>query len=198
MNSTVNYCVWYLWLFCTINLFIWFRCEANVTVAKTLSNTTLPCKLESRPSLVAIVMHILAFFGAGITMSSWVWNASTVDSWRRFVRRWHHALFIFSLFLNTTVYFPSLAWSTKLWNKISHWYVPISCKNDGPCVDHRRIIKEGLVIATTLMLLVHLHLANAKVTSFSHSLLQNSMCYSNWVAVKMKTTFLFRVPCLLL
>ena len=52
-----------------------------------LSNHTTPCDITSRPSLVAMEMHILAYFGAGITMSSWVWNGSTRDSWKRFIHR---------------------------------------------------------------------------------------------------------------
>ncbi len=70
----------------TVHLFytnFYSSCEANVTV----SDTSALCEIESRPSLLAMVIHILAFFGAGITMSSWVWNSSTLDAWKRFKYR---------------------------------------------------------------------------------------------------------------
>ncbi len=69
-------------------------CEANVTV----SDMSAPCEIESRPSLLAMVIHILAFFGAGITMSSWVWNSSTLDAWKRFKYRSVNNILCFSIY----------------------------------------------------------------------------------------------------
>lgn len=46
-----------------------------------------PCRLAERPSLVAMQLHVLAYFGAGMVMSSWVWNAATFRTWGRFLRR---------------------------------------------------------------------------------------------------------------
>jgi len=63
------------------------RCEANVTVAKTLANHTEGCSMKNRPNLVAMEIHIFANFGAGIIMSSWVWNSTTLLAWKRFFRR---------------------------------------------------------------------------------------------------------------
>lgn len=45
------------------------------------------CKMESRPSLAKLQLHLLSHFFAGILMSSWVWTGSTVDIWIRFFRR---------------------------------------------------------------------------------------------------------------
>ncbi|XP_069696692.1 protein smoothened isoform X2 [Periplaneta americana] len=48
---------------------------------------TKRCKIESRPSLSMMQLHILVMFLAGVIMSSWVWTSSTVDTWRRCLRR---------------------------------------------------------------------------------------------------------------
>ncbi|CAL4059234.1 unnamed protein product, partial [Meganyctiphanes norvegica] len=45
------------------------------------------CVIESRPSMALYKLHLLAFFGLGIAMSSWVWTPNTLDAWRRFLRR---------------------------------------------------------------------------------------------------------------
>ena len=58
-----------------------------MTVARTISNITGTCEIESRPSLVAMEIHIFSYFGAGIVMSSWVWNKATKDAWARFFRK---------------------------------------------------------------------------------------------------------------
>ncbi|KAK3088510.1 hypothetical protein FSP39_020004 [Pinctada imbricata] len=63
-------------------------CEANVTVTKTVSNTTtLTCSMSNRPSVAAYMIHIFAFFGAGISMSSWSWTKASLLSWERFFRK---------------------------------------------------------------------------------------------------------------
>ncbi|XP_078665081.1 protein smoothened-like [Branchiostoma floridae x Branchiostoma belcheri] len=64
------------------------RCEANVTVAELLSNQPVPeCSMKSRPSLIIMEIHLFAFFGAGITMSTWVWTKATIATWKRFWKR---------------------------------------------------------------------------------------------------------------
>ena len=89
-NVTILY---YVWLFrceanVTILYYVWlFRCEANVTIAKTLSTRPKTCTMKSRPNLVAMEIHMFAYFGAGIVMSSWVWNKATLLTWRRFLRK---------------------------------------------------------------------------------------------------------------
>ncbi|XP_074097870.1 smoothened, frizzled class receptor [Cotesia typhae] len=45
------------------------------------------CKISSRPSVTKLQLHLLAPFLAGVLMSLWVWNSSTVDTWKRFFRR---------------------------------------------------------------------------------------------------------------
>ena len=46
------------------------------------------CRMDSRPSLSMLQLHLLVMFLAGVIMSSWVWTSSTVDTWRRCVRRY--------------------------------------------------------------------------------------------------------------
>ncbi|KAJ9592920.1 hypothetical protein L9F63_015425, partial [Diploptera punctata] len=45
------------------------------------------CRMEHRPSLAMLQLHILVMFLAGMVMSSWVWTSSTLDTWRRCIRR---------------------------------------------------------------------------------------------------------------
>uniref|UniRef100_A0A1B6DDX7 Protein smoothened n=1 Tax=Clastoptera arizonana TaxID=38151 RepID=A0A1B6DDX7_9HEMI len=45
------------------------------------------CRMESRPSLSILQLHLLSLFATGVTMSSWVWTSSTVDIWIRFYRK---------------------------------------------------------------------------------------------------------------
>ncbi|XP_055954292.1 protein smoothened isoform X1 [Patella vulgata] len=63
----------------------YYKCKANVTIAHS-DNSTESCHIENHPSIVAMEIHIFAFFGAGIVMSSWSWNKSTLSSWERFLR----------------------------------------------------------------------------------------------------------------
>ncbi|XP_049856044.1 smoothened homolog [Schistocerca gregaria] len=45
------------------------------------------CRMESRPSLAIMQLHVLTVFAAGIVMSSWIWTGSTIHTWKRFLRR---------------------------------------------------------------------------------------------------------------
>ncbi|XP_071104100.1 protein smoothened-like [Haliotis cracherodii] len=63
-------------------------CEANVTITRTVTNTTgRTCEVAHKPSVVALEIHIFAFFGAGIAMSSWSWNKASFNAWERFLRK---------------------------------------------------------------------------------------------------------------
>lgn len=46
--------------------------------------------MEFRPSIAKLQLHLLAPFFAGVLMSSWVWTSSTVETWKRFIRRYSH------------------------------------------------------------------------------------------------------------
>ncbi|XP_033228308.1 protein smoothened-like [Belonocnema kinseyi] len=45
------------------------------------------CKMESKPTLGKLQVHLLSHFFAGILMSSWAWTRSAIDIWVRFFRR---------------------------------------------------------------------------------------------------------------
>ncbi|XP_064597312.1 protein smoothened-like [Liolophura sinensis] len=61
-------------------------CLGNTTTA-TSNKTVTSCEIENRPSLVAMEIHIFAFFSAGIIMSSWSWNKASFNAWERFLRK---------------------------------------------------------------------------------------------------------------
>ncbi|XP_058062047.1 protein smoothened [Anopheles bellator] len=45
------------------------------------------CRVEHRPSVAILQLHLICLFGSGIIMSSWVWTNSTLESWSRYFRR---------------------------------------------------------------------------------------------------------------
>ncbi|XP_033726816.1 smoothened homolog [Pecten maximus] len=66
----------------------YYFCLANVTVTKTVdSSYSRTCAMATRPSIVSVEFHVLAFFGAGILMSSWSWTKASLLSWERFLRK---------------------------------------------------------------------------------------------------------------
>ena len=72
-----------------------FSCQANVSVAQIRENKTeTTCEIEERPSLAVAIIHIFAFFGAGVAMSSWSWTKASLEAWKRLFRRWVTGRFI--------------------------------------------------------------------------------------------------------
>jgi len=61
-------------------------CMANNTVAMD-SAAAVDCWMSSQPILALTEANVFAYFGAGIAMSSWVWQKSTVKAWRCFLKR---------------------------------------------------------------------------------------------------------------
>lgn len=61
-------------------------CKVEVSVT---NQTASLCErtLSNRPSIIATHIHIFAFFGAGILMSSWSWNKASLYAWERFLRK---------------------------------------------------------------------------------------------------------------
>ncbi|XP_022199353.2 protein smoothened [Nilaparvata lugens] len=45
------------------------------------------CRLETRPSLAIVQLHVLSLFTLAVVMSSWVWTGSTIQTWKRFIRK---------------------------------------------------------------------------------------------------------------
>ncbi|KZS02918.1 Smoothened protein [Daphnia magna] len=63
-------------------------CLANQNTSR-IQNQGLAddCELESRPSMTITQVHLIAVFGAGVAVSSWVWTKASVLAWRRWYRR---------------------------------------------------------------------------------------------------------------
>ena len=40
------------------------------------------CKVDDRPDLGILELHLFSLFGAGITMSAWTWTSSTLSNWK--------------------------------------------------------------------------------------------------------------------
>nr|ALS19773.1 smoothened [Novocrania anomala] len=64
-----------------------FKEYAICQATSTLGGGTKKCELTIRPSIVAMEIHIFAYFGTGIAMSSWVWNKTSLDAWKKFFRK---------------------------------------------------------------------------------------------------------------
>ncbi|XP_030384342.1 protein smoothened [Scaptodrosophila lebanonensis] len=45
------------------------------------------CKLENRPSVAILQLHLLCLFGSGILMSTWCWTPSSIETWKRYLRK---------------------------------------------------------------------------------------------------------------
>nr|CAI5822276.1 unnamed protein product [Callosobruchus analis] len=45
------------------------------------------CKQDSRPSVAMLQLQLLALFGIGLSMASWVWCDSTLHTWGRYIRK---------------------------------------------------------------------------------------------------------------
>ncbi|KAJ8916215.1 hypothetical protein NQ315_016354 [Exocentrus adspersus] len=55
-----------------------------------LGSDSSHCKQLERPSVAMLQLQLLAVFGTGIAMSSWVWCDATLHSWGRYIRRKFH------------------------------------------------------------------------------------------------------------
>uniref|UniRef100_A0A1A9WK74 Protein smoothened n=1 Tax=Glossina brevipalpis TaxID=37001 RepID=A0A1A9WK74_9MUSC len=50
-------------------------------------NEHIQCKIEKRPSFSILQLNLLCLFGSGITMSSWCWRSSSLDTWKHWIRK---------------------------------------------------------------------------------------------------------------
>ncbi|XP_066159357.1 protein smoothened isoform X1 [Euwallacea fornicatus] len=48
------------------------------------------CKQSERPSVAMLQLHLIAVFGKGAAMASWVWYSATLHAWGRFIRKKFH------------------------------------------------------------------------------------------------------------
>ncbi|XP_073826630.1 smoothened, frizzled class receptor isoform X2 [Musca autumnalis] len=59
----------------------------NCTIFGRFNNEYVQCKLVQRPSVSVLQLHLLCLFGAGIVMSTWCWTPSSVETWKRYIRK---------------------------------------------------------------------------------------------------------------
>lgn len=68
----------------------WATSLRNFIICKISSNFEENyeiCKMGQRPSVAVLQLHLLCLFASGIIMSCWVWTQSTIDIWRRYIKR---------------------------------------------------------------------------------------------------------------
>ncbi|XP_075153385.1 smoothened, frizzled class receptor [Haematobia irritans] len=59
----------------------------NCTIFGRFNNEYVQCKIAHRPSVSVLQLHLLCLFGAGIVMSTWCWTPSSLETWRRYLRK---------------------------------------------------------------------------------------------------------------
>ncbi|XP_025831873.1 protein smoothened [Agrilus planipennis] len=75
-----------------MNSHIWDKSLHEFILCKltSLSTDHSHCRKEVRPSVAMLQLQLLAIFGAGGAVASWVWCAATLHAWTRYVRRKFH------------------------------------------------------------------------------------------------------------
>lgn len=56
-------------------------------ITQTYNDDHVICKLEHRPSVAVLQLHLICLFGSGIVMSTWCWTPSSVETWKRYFRK---------------------------------------------------------------------------------------------------------------
>ncbi|KAK9885339.1 hypothetical protein WA026_010838 [Henosepilachna vigintioctopunctata] len=89
-------------LFCIITIFYhsylythqdeWTESLSTYILCKltSFSSDYSHCKQVNRPSVAMLQLQLLAAFGVGISMASWVWCEATVHAWERYIRKKFH------------------------------------------------------------------------------------------------------------
>lgn len=71
------------WYGCLITLSIIDSCK----ILSTYTDVHTACKLENRPSVAILQLQLLCLFGSGIVISSLCWTTSSVDTWKRYIKK---------------------------------------------------------------------------------------------------------------
>ncbi|EDW03985.1 protein smoothened [Drosophila grimshawi] len=45
------------------------------------------CKIDNRPSVGVLQLHLLCLFSSGILMSTWCWTPSSIETWKRYIKK---------------------------------------------------------------------------------------------------------------
>ncbi|XP_055918945.1 protein smoothened [Eupeodes corollae] len=56
-------------------------------ITKSVDDDHVVCKLDNRPSVAVLQLHLICLFGSGIVMSTWCWTPSSVETWKRYIRK---------------------------------------------------------------------------------------------------------------
>uniref|UniRef100_A0A1I8PGR5 Protein smoothened n=1 Tax=Stomoxys calcitrans TaxID=35570 RepID=A0A1I8PGR5_STOCA len=59
----------------------------NCSIFGRFNNEYVQCKFAQRPSVSMLQLHLLCLFGAGIVMSTWCWTPSSLETWKRYLRK---------------------------------------------------------------------------------------------------------------
>ncbi|GAB6025121.1 hypothetical protein CHUAL_010547 [Chamberlinius hualienensis] len=69
----------------------YIMCKSNLTSSHfnetAFKDEIENCQLESRPNVILIQLQLLLMFGFGVMMCTWIWTASTIETWKRFIQR---------------------------------------------------------------------------------------------------------------
>ncbi|KAF7282687.1 hypothetical protein GWI33_002154 [Rhynchophorus ferrugineus] len=70
----------------------WNESLENYIVCKLTSFSTdhSHCKQSKRPSVAMLQLQLLALFGKGIAMASWIWCDATLHAWGRYIQKKFH------------------------------------------------------------------------------------------------------------
>ncbi|GJQ72421.1 smo [Trypoxylus dichotomus] len=76
----------------SMNYETWEKSLQSYIWCKIISTTTenTNCKMQNRPSVAMLQLQLIAVFGSGIAMASWIWCGATLHSWARYIRRKFH------------------------------------------------------------------------------------------------------------
>ncbi|CAG9824594.1 unnamed protein product [Phaedon cochleariae] len=71
---------------------LWKMSLGNYILCKltSFSSDYTHCKHTSRPSVAKLQLQLIAVFGSGVAMASWVWCGAMLHSWGRYFRRKFH------------------------------------------------------------------------------------------------------------
>ncbi|KAK5641587.1 hypothetical protein RI129_010134 [Pyrocoelia pectoralis] len=82
--------IYHIYIF--VNSETWTNSLHNYVICKltSLSSDLSQCKIEVRPSVAMLQLQLLAVFGSGLAVASWVWCTATFHVWTRYFRRKFH------------------------------------------------------------------------------------------------------------
>lgn len=69
-------------LFLTLNIFPFSSCRIS-----SVFDENSVCKIENRPSVGVLQLHLLCLFSSGILMSTWCWTPSSIETWKRYIKK---------------------------------------------------------------------------------------------------------------